>query len=247
MWAGLVGAIQFLTCLPLPSHWSSSYSAKPQSDSLVFYPLVGLIIGLLLFILAWLTMGWGAYLQAGVIVTAWIIITGALHIDGLADSADAWLGGHGDKQKTLHILNDTYSGVAAIVSIVLIIILKILAIAQLNQVDLFILLLVPVLGRSMVIILLITTPYVRADGIGQSLVTEMPVTRLYQMLLVTGVISVVLFGLTGLVMIISSLLCLWLLRFMMLRRLQGTTGDTAGAVIELSELAALLAWVAMSA
>ena len=96
-----------------------------QGFSLLYYPLVGFIIGLFLLMVFFGTGFFTANLQSIMIVITWVIITGALHLDGVADSADAWLGGHGDRDRTLNILRDTAVGVAGVVAIVLTLILKV--------------------------------------------------------------------------------------------------------------------------
>jgi len=67
---------------------------QPQElgRSLLFYPLVGLLFGLLLWGLNLALAGAPLLLHAALLLTAWVLLSGGLHLDGLADSADAWLG-----------------------------------------------------------------------------------------------------------------------------------------------------------
>ncbi len=88
-------ALQFLTRLPVPA--GGEYSPERVGRSLAWYPLVGLLIGLLLWLADWLLPGQAPLLTAAVLLTLWVGLTGALHLDGLADSADAWVGGLGNR------------------------------------------------------------------------------------------------------------------------------------------------------
>lgn len=49
-------------------------------------------------------------LHAALLLTVWVLLSGGLHLDGLADSADAWLGGFGDRERTLTIMKDRAAG-----------------------------------------------------------------------------------------------------------------------------------------
>ena len=92
----LLLAVQFLTTLPTPARGDSS--ARLQGLSLLWYPAVGLLLGLLLT-LALVALPVPFYLQALVAVVLWVLLTGGLHLDGVADCADAWMGGLGDRAK----------------------------------------------------------------------------------------------------------------------------------------------------
>ena len=89
---GLLVAIGFLTRIPVPARVFDDASARSQS--LAWYPLVGVLIGTLLCALVWALPDAKPLLVAAIVLLAWVAITGALHLDGLADSADAWIGGN---------------------------------------------------------------------------------------------------------------------------------------------------------
>ena len=108
-------ALQFLSSLPI----RLSGMPKPQElgRSLLFYPLVGLLFGLLLWGANALLAGAPLMLHAALLLTLWVLLSGGLHLDGLADSADAWLGGFGDRERTLTIMKDPRSGPIAVVTL----------------------------------------------------------------------------------------------------------------------------------
>ncbi len=166
-------ALQFLSSLPirLPG------MPEPQQlgRSLLFYPLVGLLFGLILYALNLLLVGAPMLLHAALLLTVWVLLSGALHLDGLADSADAWLGGFGDRERTLTIMKDPCSGPIAVVTLVLVLLLKFAALlALIEQGHTLALIIVPVLGRAALLGLFLTTPYVRAGGLGQALADHLP-------------------------------------------------------------------------
>ncbi len=232
-------ALQLLTRLPLPDRGAAS--DRQIGRSLLFYPVVGLLIGALLMLAAWLTEGAPEAVRAALLLLIWTLITGALHLDGLADSADAWIGGYGDRERTLAIMKDPYVGPAGVTVILLVLIAKYAALeALLNQADYVALLLVPMLGRAMLLLLLLTTDYVRRNGLASALAAHQP--RVASGWVVFGCAIFTLFttdGAGGWLLMALGLLFLSLRR-MMIQRIRGATGDTLGATVELSEAVGLM-------
>ncbi|MDH1263260.1 adenosylcobinamide-GDP ribazoletransferase [Pseudomonas sp. GD03944] len=235
----LLIAVQFLTRLPV------SLPGMPTPEqvgrSLLWYPLVGVLIGVLLLGAQWLLADAPLLLQAALLLALWVGLSGGLHLDGLADSADAWVGGFGDKERTLTIMKDPRSGPIAVVVLVLLLLLKFAAlVAVLEAGHGAWLLLVPWLARGALPLLFLTTPYVRAGGLGQALAEHLPRRQLPWILAAHGAVML-LFGTAALLALaVAAGLFFWLRR-LMVQRLGGTTGDTAGALLELLECAVLVA------
>ncbi|MCU1762091.1 adenosylcobinamide-GDP ribazoletransferase [Pseudomonas sp. 14P_8.1_Bac3] len=232
-------ALQFLSSLPI--RLPGMPAPQELGRSLLFYPLVGLLFGAILWALNGVLLGTPLLLHAAVLLTVWVLLSGALHLDGLADSADAWLGGFGDRERTLTIMKDPRSGPMAVVTLVLVLLLKFAAVlALIEQQQSIFLIIVPVLGRSALLGLFLTTPYVRAGGLGQALADHLPRPAGRQVLAVSALACVLLAGLSGVFAVaIAALIFVWL-RQVMVRRLGGTTGDTAGALLELMEMGLLV-------
>jgi adenosylcobinamide-GDP ribazoletransferase len=179
-------------------------------------------------------------LQAALLLTLWVGISGGLHLDGLADSADAWVGGLGDKQRTLDIMKDPRCGPMAVLVLVLVLLLKFTAlVALLEHQSAWLLILVPWLARGLLPLLFLTTPYVRPGGLGQALAEHLPRAQLPWVLAV-HVFAMLLFGLPAVLALVVAGAGFIYLRRLMQRRLGGTTGDTAGALLELVECWVLL-------
>jgi len=238
MLRGLHVAIGFLTRLPVPAPPFDDKTA--QSTSVAWYPLVGALIGGLLCALAWILQGAPALLSAALIVTAWVVLTGALHLDGLADSADAWIGGLGDRERTLQIMKDPRSGPAGVIALVLVLLLKFAALASLGASAYLPLLLAPVLARAALTALFVWMPYARRDGLGTPLLQASPGACCWA--LGATVLLSLFFGRQGLSAIVAAILVWLLWRRACLQRIGGFTGDTAGALAEMVEVAVLIAF-----
>lgn len=233
-------ALQFLSSLPV--RLPGMPEPEQLGRSLLFYPLVGLLFGGLLWALDSLLLGAPLLLHAALLLMAWVLLSGGLHLDGLADSADAWLGGFGDRERTLLIMKDPRSGPIAVVTLVVVLLLKWAAlVALIEQEQALALLIVPVLGRGALLGLFLMTPYVRAGGLGQALADHLPRRLGWQVLSACALGCLLLLGWAGLWPLVVATLVFIGLRWMMLRRLQGCTGDTAGALLELLEMAVLVA------
>ncbi len=233
-----LAALRFLTRVPVPD-------ATPLSDSdlgrsPLFYPLVGLIIGLLLVALKGILHGVPDALVAALVLAVWVLLTGGLHLDGLADSADAWVGGLGDRERTLAIMKDPCSGPAGVSALVLILITKFAALqALINEAGAVNLLAAPLLGRTAVLLLLLTTAYVRRGGMGSVPARDLPRRAGALVVAVACVLVPLTLGTVGLWLLAGAGAAFVVLRIAMTRRIGGTSGDTAGALVEVVETAVL--------
>lgn len=232
-------AVQFLTRLPTPH--LLDLTPRDLGRSLFAYPLVGLLLGSLLVLLAWVLGRSPIELMAALLVAFWVVLTGALHLDGLADSADAWVGGLGDRTRTLAIMQDACCGPMGVTAIVLVLLLKFAAVSALLRFEAWgVLVCVPMLARCSVPLLLITTPCARATGLAASLASERPTRGLPLLLLGVALAVVVVLGVLGLWLLVAGLGLIWWARRALLARLGGITGDSLGAVIELTEVVLLV-------
>lgn len=235
-------ALQFLTSLPV--RIGGLLENKEIGRSALYFPLVGLLIGALLAALFWLLKGVDPLLAAALLLTAWVLITGVLHLDGLADSADAWVGGQGNRKKTLALMKDPCCGTAAVVALVLLVMLKTIALSELLEAENWqALLLTPLLGRSAILLLFLTTDYVRPNGLGCYLSKYLPRKTSALVVLLSLIFPCAVMGINAFWLLLT-LACLFItLRGMMFRRIAGTTGDTAGALLVVTETVTLITFV----
>lgn len=216
---------------------------------MLWYPFVGALIAVILISIIMLSSSQDPMLVAAVILAIWVMITGGLHLDGLADSADAWVGSHGDKQRALEIMKDPQAGPVAVIMLVLILIIKFAALHSLiKQPDdgIWLLMLSPVLARCVPMLLFLTTPYVREQGLGSAMAKYLPQKSAWAVLLLTALVVITLSGIIkGIILLSAVLLLVWFLRYLMLKNIDGMTGDTIGASIEIIEVVALLVLVVL--
>jgi adenosylcobinamide-GDP ribazoletransferase len=250
-------ALQFLTRLPV--------RIEPPPDprevglSLACYPVVGLALGTMLWGVAVMASRLPALLGAAIVLASWVLITGALHLDGLADTADAWVGGHGDRERTLTIMKDPRSGPVALAAVNCLLLLKFAALAALaTQVhaahfrpppwrDLRLgaaCILPPLLARAAIPVLFAHTSYVRAQGIAEQLTAHQSRTAGVFTAAVTALCTVAACRTLGAIALGTAAIAYGIVRGGLVRRLGGFTGDGAGALVELIEAACLVAIVA---
>ncbi len=226
----------FLTRIPTPK--ISSMSEEEISHSVLYYPLIGLCIGLLLISLAYFLstlINPTAYsMLAAVIITVWVLITGGLHLDGLADTADGFVGGQAVAKRTLEIMKDPVSGPIGIASIVLVLLLKYGAVVSIlsSEISYWSLLLAPVVARGVTIGLLTYSPVAQTQGLAFELKkVEYPEV----VALILFLIAVIVYFATSLMVVIIISLLVYAIRHWAITRLQGVTGDILGFNIEITE------------
>ena len=240
MLASFALAVQFLTRFPL--NIKIELTNKRLGQSVLFYPLIGLLIGALLYSLAYFLPAHSIQLNAAIILSIWIFITGGLHLDGLADCSDAWVGGLNDKTRSLAIMKDPSSGPIAVIVLILVLLLKWTALQQLltQEANWVPLLAAPFLGRLSILILMLSTPYIRENGLGSAMQQYLPKKIAHIFL---GIALTCSFWLISAYIVIITLLLIALIRYLSLQRIQGITGDVYGASVEIIEASILVSWV----
>jgi adenosylcobinamide-GDP ribazoletransferase len=142
---GLWLATQFLTRVPVPA--VEDFSAEELSRSSAWFPFVGLVIGVVVGLILFVCSHRNTALGAAVGLVAWVCMTGALHLDGLADLTDALAAAHRDSQRFFAVLAEPHLGAFGAVSIVLMLILKVMGLAQLSTATLIAFPLIPAWAR----------------------------------------------------------------------------------------------------
>jgi adenosylcobinamide-GDP ribazoletransferase len=151
----------------------------------------------------------------------------------VGSSADAWIGGIGDEEETHRILNDKITGDAGTTAIAGILILKFAALTVLVEHSyLWSIALAPVLGRGLMLLMYVTTPCVRSEGLASAVTTflQRDVVRL---ILAVCLLFAVIVSLNGLLLMVAGFL---FVRRLELKRLGGCTIDTASASVEFGEM-----------
>jgi len=238
-----LASLQFLTLVPPLIR--RPFTSEELGRAVGHFPLVGVVLGGLL---AGLDALLGAFLPgpvvAALLLTAWVILTGALHLDGLLDACDGLLGGH-TREDRLRILRDESVGAYGLAGGFLLLLLKWCALAALPHRGLA-LLVAPTLGRWGVSLAVVLFPYARPQGLGRAMKDHAGRAQA-ALATVTALLAVGLaLCLPGLVVLALAGAVTWGAARFAQHRLSGLTGDIYGAICELVEMVVLLALVAMS-
>lgn len=231
----LLLAISFLTIAPV--YGNRIAGDKEFANSLYYYPVVGFIIGIILVGVSRLTELLGAGIAAeALILCTWILMTGALHLDGVMDSADGLFSGR-DRERKLEIMKDSRVGAMGVITLVIILLLKLAFLDSLLPADkTWVLLLAPAAGRFMMVYAICRYPYARkVSGLGSAFGSEagpIKIAVAALVLLVGAWLACAWTALTALIITIgiSMLAAAWIAK-----QLGGMTGDTFGALCESSE------------
>lgn len=237
-------ALSLLTRLPVKK--IDDLQDSDPGKSALFYPLIGLIIGLFLFLPVIFFNEFSQITIAAIITVLGAMITGGLHLDGLADSADGWLGGIGDREKTIRIMKDPAVGSAGVIAIVSVLILKFAVLTNITQSSFHailttsaIVIFVPIISRAMILLLILTTEYASENGMAATVVKHLP---LKNAVIITLVCILLGFYISFWGMLFA-LIGYWFLRRLMIKYLGGCTGDTIGAMVEITEVLFLIGYV----
>ncbi|WP_070405002.1 adenosylcobinamide-GDP ribazoletransferase [Kozakia baliensis] len=243
--ADLLAALGLFTRLPLGwlARWAGDVSLR---RSIWLWPWVGVAIGGTTALLTELgfSLHFPPFIAALCGVMAQLLLTGALHEDGLADMADG-LGGGSTIEKRLEIMRDSRIGTYGALVLITCIALRVACIAALIPYRLALLLALPgMLSRVSLLGLLASTPAARKDGLAAALLPlpKFPLWLAGVITLLTGVLFIPLYLLAA--SIAAVMLVVFAMRRLVLSKLGGFTGDTLGATAILSELAVLLLLVA---
>ncbi|MDX1778960.1 MAG: adenosylcobinamide-GDP ribazoletransferase [Thermodesulfobacteriota bacterium] len=239
-------AVQFLTVFPLST--KHRFDEIDLGKSMLYFPLVGLGIGA---ILVCIRIPLSLYLPTAVtdalLITFLIVISGAMHLDALADTADAVFSGK-DKSGKLKIMKDSAVGAMGVVCIVMVILLKYAALVALaTTLKNKALLLMPLLGRWTQVIVAYTSDYAGlSKGLGFPFTTHVSLAILILTVLMSGIASLYLFSLPGLIVAGTVGVAALLYSFFFKWLLGGVTGDVLGASTELTEVVVLIFILAVS-
>lgn len=240
---GFFIALKFLTIFPGPG--PKEIKDSLFGHSLAYFPLVGLLLGAVLFGLHYgLMFILPEQLVTIVIILALAIMTGAHHLDGFVDTFDG-ITGSKSREKRLEIMADSHTGAIGVVAVIFLIATKYTALSSVVD-PLPALLLMPTLSRWAVILTIFSFPYARPNGMGLAFKQG---ARWYTLAVATVLslaISILLLQWWGLALMASLLLIVFGIAVFFSSRLGGLTGDCYGAIIELAEVIVLILFVIFS-
>lgn len=230
---GLLLALQFLTRIPIPI--AVPWTSATRRWAVRAYPLVGLMIGSVLALIAFMMHNVPAPITALAVLSVWVALSGGLHLDGVMDIADA-LGSNQPLTRRWEIMKDPQIGSFGVLALVFLLAWKAVLLWALvaYQAPLWWLLIVPALGRWAGVALLVLTPCAQQKGLAWSWQQSLSGQDIAFALLPLAFIA--LLAPAALLMWLTVIVFVVLVRGFMMRLFNGINGDMVGATIEGGEL-----------
>lgn len=245
----IISAIKFLTIIPIDTR--NRIEPGRMEATLLCFPLVGLLLGGICEGVLWLAAHiFPSEIASALSILALVVATGALHVDGLADTADGLFGG-ATRERKLEIMRDPRTGTFGIVAIVFLLGIKVEALACTQPTIYLIygetaigfLLIMPVVGRWFILLAAGMCSYARdEEGTGRAAIDAARIWHCLVWAPVVVLIAWVCLGMGGLAMLAFVLPPMLLSILYVKVKIGGMTGDTLGAVCELSEMMFLLSF-----
>ncbi len=242
MLSSLLTAFNFLTILPLP--WREDAPLSLLGKAAGWFPLVGLAIGAALAGLNWgLSQIFPPGVTVALVMAVWLLVSGAIHFDGFLDSCDGLFGGKTPEQR-LDIMRDHRVGAFAVAGGGLLLLLRYSALVALPD-RTFVLLLAPTLGRWAMSLAIVFFPYARAQGLGRAMKDHARWPQALLSTLIALAAAWFIGGPAGLAAMLVAAATLLLTALFIRTRIPGLTGDSYGAINELTEVTVLLLFTAL--
>ncbi|MCF6321701.1 MAG: adenosylcobinamide-GDP ribazoletransferase [Rhizobiaceae bacterium] len=246
-----VTALRFFTRLPVPNAPQPGDNQPLKLNEVIAaFPLAGLIIAILpAFVWYTGSQFFSSLLAASLAILLGTLITGALHEDGLADSADG-LGGATTKERALEIMRDSAIGTYGATALIFSFAIRIFALASLNPwLGVLALFMTHSTARASIAIAIHTAQYARKTGLGESVRDGTAKDQFNIMLAITLFISLIITlasgNIAGILAPALGMFAAWLLLKWLIVRLGGYTGDGLGAMEQVSEISILIALAAL--
>lgn len=239
-----ISILQFMTRIPI--NIDTGFDEEFHK-TITYFPLVGLVLGVLIYIIGLVSgIFFDSFITSIIVTLALVILTGGLHIDGLGDTFDA-IYSYRDKERMLEIMKDSRLGTNSLLAIMFLILLKIGFIYSIiNNNLLWTVIFMPVVARLGVIVMMYKTVTPRENGmgnlfIGKASTSMFTIAILYTIILMIGISKLILLASTfEAMMLISTIIILFIFNNLFKKhiyiKIDGVTGDILGCTIELGEL-----------
>ncbi len=236
--SGLLHAMRFLTVIPIP--FAKETDERIFTSSMMFFPLVGFFIGVVCAFLSYLlSLFFSPFMTSALVVALWVVLTGALHLDGFADTVDG-IGGGRDREERLAIMKDSRIGTFGAVSLFLVLILKVAFLSELTEsYPIFSVILAAATGRWVISGAIMYFPSARPDGMGALFKKNCGKREFIVSSSIMGAVSLFCLAVGGPVVVLLTAAAAYGAAAFLSKRLGGLTGDSYGALCEFSEAVAL--------
>ncbi len=234
-----LAALQFLTTIPVP--WQREAREDELGRSAGYFPVIGLIIGLILVGLAWLfDLILPTAVANALLLVSMVIFNGAIHLDGFADTCDG-IAGHKTVEERWQVMRDSRAGAFGIVGVVLLLLVKYVSLNSIPEASLMMtLILMSVVSRWTMTYAIFAYPYARSSGLGKTFKQGTTWPRFTMATLITVAVAAILAQLVGLAIIFVIWVITIVVAAYFKSKFSGLTGDNYGAINEISEVSVLV-------
>ena len=234
-----LAALRFLTIVP----WFGRREVSPGElgRSIVYFPLVGIIIGLILVGLNWLlSLLLPPALVDVLLVVSLVVIGGALHLDGLVDTCDG-IAGHKTVEERWRVMDDSRAGGFGVIGACCLLLVKFVSLSCVPESWMLpTLVLMTMVGRWAMVYAIFAYPYAKPSGLGKAFKQGASWQRFVAATLITLVVAVVLAQLTGFIIMFAIWVIVVVIAAYLKGKFGGLTGDTYGAIDEVAEVCVLI-------
>ena len=247
-----ISILQFMTRIPI--NIDTGFDEEFHK-TITYFPLVGLVLGVLIYIIGLVSgIFFDSFITSIIVTLALVILTGGLHIDGLGDTFDA-IYSNRDKERILEIMKDSRLGTNSLLAIMFTILIKIgVIVTFLNRGMSYMIAIMPMVSRLVVILLARKTESPRENGmgnvfIGKATIPMIIVGLVYTLILSAGFLYIINgmsvagmyapMGCIGIGIVVAAIAML-LIKRSSNKKIGGITGDVLGCGIEVAEVVFIL-------
>ena len=233
---------QFMTRIPIPL--KINYSEKKLGKSIKFFPLIGLVIGLILYFSNFLitvyfkNIFYNKTIIAIFLIILEILIVGIIHIDGLADTFDG-LFSYAKKEKMLEIMKDSRIGTNGTVILILYFITKTTLTSEIIMINPKYLIICPIIARLSTPVNAGLSNYARKSGMSNAIISENGIFEAIFSLALSIILVFYIIDIKGIITIFIAFIFIIIFMLNVRKKIDGITGDTMGACLELTSILVL--------
>lgn len=240
----IVLLVQFMTRIPIPLN--VEYSEEKLGKGIKYFPLVGYLIGIIIFFIGIVLNKYveNKYIVAMLLILLELKLVGLIHVDGLADSFDG-LFSYRDKDKILEIMKDSRVGTNGVVILIFYYLAKLILIAEIiSHGDMRCLIVYPIIARMSTSVNAGFGVYARDKGMSTGIIGMNKAKDGIFSMILTLILTILVYYnsgmLKGIAMLIIGILFIFYFRQVVYKKIDGITGDTMGASLEMTGLIVLL-------
>lgn len=244
-WQSFGMMLTFLTRIPLPL--KGEFSEALFLKGRFFFPIIGMLIGLCLGAMSFISILFPARITAFLIIITYLLLVGGLHIDGVGDVFDGIFSAR-TRDRMLVIMEDSHVGAFGVIGLILYFLGMVLGISDVilwpNSIRLSVLIAMPVAARSIVLFVIGFCRYAKPTGMGKGLIDQ--TTPLQGTMVMLGTLGIsLLISLQLAVALVITAIIMLIIGKRIEGILQGITGDVVGAIVEIGQVVFLLACIAV--